>query len=60
MDLYRRSPNYLTIVCSVGKLTFFVYFGDGDGNVLTLGADDPTASELDSKGAVSFLTVAME
>ena len=47
-----RSPNYLTIVCvlsaSVDKLTF-LYFGDGDGNVLTLRADDRTASELDSQ-----------
>ena len=61
-----RSLNYLTIVCilsaSVDKLTFFVYFGDGDGdgNVLTLEPDDRTASELDSEDAVSLLTVAME
>ena len=68
LDGSKRSPNNLTIVCilsaSVDKLTFFVYFGDGDGhgdgNVLTLGADDRTASELDSEDAVSLLTVAME
>ena len=64
LDGSRRSPNYLTIVCilsaSVDKLTFFVHFGDGDGNVLTLGADDRTASELDSEDAVSLLTVALE
>ena len=61
LDGSRRSPNYLTIVCilsaSVDKLTFF---GDGDGNVLALGADDQTASELDSEDAVSLLTVALE
>ena len=66
LDRSRRSPNYLTIVCilsaRVDKLTFFVYFGDGNGNgnVLTLGANDRTASELDNKDAVSLLIVAME
>ena len=38
---------------SVDKLTFFVYFGDGDE--LTLGADGRTAFELDVEDAISLL-----
>ena len=46
-----------TIVCmlsaNIDKLIFFVYLGDGDD--LTLGADDRAAFELDSEDAISLL-----
>ena len=45
------------IVCmlsaSVDKLTFFVYFGDGDD--LMFGADSRTAFKLDSEEAIMQL-----